>query len=156
MGIQREIKIPKMTHPNHPMSIWVRQSTANFMWTVNYALELCNEHVRRPLKSGKPSTPHSWRPMLEWLSQYPLQLPSIELSDMPLCMDEDCKYEEGQQLDVVQAYRKWVNVKHNTWYLKVGQKQFSERRKIDWSRSPATKPMYIQSLPATVLICTFT
>ena len=33
----------KITHKNHPMSIWVRTSRQNFEWTIEHGLELFAE-----------------------------------------------------------------------------------------------------------------
>ena len=43
----------KLTHKNHPSSIWTRQSTANYLWLVELALELCKEYTYRYEKTHK-------------------------------------------------------------------------------------------------------
>lgn len=40
----------KVAHRNHPCSIWVRQSRANALWTIEMALELCRLYTE---KTGK-------------------------------------------------------------------------------------------------------
>ena len=42
--------IYKNAHVNHPCSIWVRQSRANALWTIEMALELCRLYTE---KTGK-------------------------------------------------------------------------------------------------------
>jgi hypothetical protein len=37
----------KLTHKNHPCSIWVRKSTHNYIWLVRLGKALCKEYTRR-------------------------------------------------------------------------------------------------------------
>lgn len=37
----------KTTHQNHPISIWVRQTSANFQWTIDYTFALTLEYRKR-------------------------------------------------------------------------------------------------------------
>jgi hypothetical protein len=37
----------KLTHKNHPCSIWVRESQDNYKWLVNLTEELCKEYTYR-------------------------------------------------------------------------------------------------------------
>ena len=46
-NVPSNIKIYRLTHKNHPMSIWVRKSTYNYWWLVRMAVELCIEYDRR-------------------------------------------------------------------------------------------------------------
>lgn len=47
--------IPRMkkTHINHPCSIWVRESVANYMWLIKLTRELCKEYTYRYNKTHK-------------------------------------------------------------------------------------------------------
>lgn len=131
---------PKITHAMHPMSIWVRRTPQNFRWTGQYAQELCRERMRRPLLSGKHSAPHQYEPYIEWMLAHPpsfLKFKRFGLTTMPLCMPDEFTSDNGKRLSVVEAYRRWVNEKYNT-YLSNGV-----RRKIDWRRTPHRKPDYI-------------
>lgn len=40
-------KLYKATHVNHPTNVWVRTSRENFLWTVSYAVALCEEFKYR-------------------------------------------------------------------------------------------------------------
>lgn len=44
---ERDEHLYKTTHVNHPSSIWVRQSAANYSWLYNLFVELCNEYTYR-------------------------------------------------------------------------------------------------------------
>lgn len=41
------VKIYRLTHKNHPMSIWTRKSIHNYRWLVSLAYELALEYDRR-------------------------------------------------------------------------------------------------------------
>ena len=55
------VKIYKKTHSNHPMTIWVRTSPANFLWTIRHGLFLCREYTKRY------SRRHACQDILEWM-----------------------------------------------------------------------------------------
>ena len=43
----------KLTHKNHPCSIWTRTSLANYNWLIEMSLELCKEYTFRYKKIHK-------------------------------------------------------------------------------------------------------
>ena len=43
----------KLTHKNHPCTVWARESMANYKWLVNLGLELCKEYTYRYEKVHK-------------------------------------------------------------------------------------------------------
>lgn len=143
---------PKSTHSKHPMTLWVGKSLDHFIWTAKYAQEMCRERLRRPLLSGGKSKMHMYRPYIDWLHNNPpfaIMFPQIGWTDMPLCMDDKYKYSsDGQLLDVVHAYRNWVNHKYNTWQTCRPSKHKSStlKRKIDWRRDPSRRPSYIYAI----------
>lgn len=102
----------KVTHKNHPMCLWVRSSTSNYLYTVELGLSLCQEKkLRYP-----NNPPHKCEAHLVWLSQHcPTNL-CIQKSKtavysqvnypfgttpVPLCMPE--KY-HSSRLDLVSSY----------------------------------------------------
>ena len=48
----------KLNHKNHPITKWVRESPQNYMWTLNYALELAKEYSYRYSEEGKAPKVH--------------------------------------------------------------------------------------------------
>lgn len=44
---ENEIKLYKIAHKNHPVTIWVRKSLANYMWTLDLVEELHKEWRHR-------------------------------------------------------------------------------------------------------------
>ena len=37
----------KLTHKNHPSSVWTRESLSNYNWLIDMSLELCKEYTYR-------------------------------------------------------------------------------------------------------------
>lgn len=37
----------KLTHKNHPVSIWIRENKHHYLWALNLALDLCTEYTLR-------------------------------------------------------------------------------------------------------------
>lgn len=83
------------THVNHPSSIWVRQSLDNYLFTVNLALELCNElSYRFNTKSQKVL------PILNWLLQnVPKNISKDKLTTPLLAMDDKFKIVENNSFE---------------------------------------------------------
>ena len=106
------IKVYKLTHKNHPTSIWVRSSQANFIWTATLAKELCLEYTRRYKKR------HACQNMIEWfLENVPECNEKEEAKDTtyycstsipkgctppPLAMPE-----QHQTSDLIESYREY-------------------------------------------------
>ena len=49
-----------MTHVNHPCSVWVRQTEANYDWLVQHALAICAEYTVRYGKTIKTQAVIEW------------------------------------------------------------------------------------------------
>ncbi|WP_353272780.1 pyrimidine dimer DNA glycosylase/endonuclease V [Wolbachia endosymbiont (group A) of Urophora cardui] len=50
----QNIEVPyKLTHKNHPCSLWARQSKGNFYWLIGYGKELCKEYTWRYKRKHK-------------------------------------------------------------------------------------------------------
>ena len=86
-------KLYKLTHKNHPCSIWVRTSKDNYRWVFEHFSGLLNEYTHRYKKIHKSSTLFSKLEVVPNISQ-------TELTEPPQCMYDDCKHP-----DVVTAYR---------------------------------------------------
>jgi hypothetical protein len=50
------LPIYKITHKNHPVSIWVRSTVDNYIYAVNYFKVICEEYTYRTGKVHKSST----------------------------------------------------------------------------------------------------
>lgn len=115
-----ESEIPyKLTHQNHPISVWVRKSLDNYLWTCDYCQALCNEYTYR---YGKI---HKGQHILNWCkSHIPKYLISIGLTSFVQAMPERYRCD-----DVVKAYR--------SYYLEEKQHLFKwKRREIpEWVKN---------------------
>ncbi|MFN9952871.1 MAG: hypothetical protein ACK55I_07210, partial [bacterium] len=50
----------RLTHKNHPCSIWARESLSNYLYLCELTLELCREYTYRYGKT------HKTQQVLEW------------------------------------------------------------------------------------------
>ena len=61
--LQKEGKIYRKTHVNHPCAQWTRAHINNYIWVCNLGLELCDEYVRRYQKTND----HACKAKLQFL-----------------------------------------------------------------------------------------
>jgi len=50
----------KISHPNHPITKWARETLSNFEWVAIYGLALCEEYTRRYKKDIKSRRAIEW------------------------------------------------------------------------------------------------
>lgn len=96
---ERPEKFYKQAHLNHPSTIWVRTTTANYEWMIIHALALCEEYT---LRYGKV---HASQSLIEWCADNIPDIPDAEMTKIPQCMPDEFKEECG-----VSAYRHFYNV----------------------------------------------
>lgn len=89
--------ICKATMINHPCSIWVRESRANYMWLWRHAYALCKEYTRRYGKVHKMEAM-----LLDGLYNWPDNIAKSKLTPFVQAMPEDYKDENA-----VVAYRRY-------------------------------------------------
>lgn len=105
----------KLTHINHPCSIWCRESLANYKWLNKMALFLCKEYTNRYVKT------HKCEEILIWLKNNEPNINDIGLTPFKQAMPD--KYKDK---DPVIAYRnyylndkkyfaKWKNGEPDWW-----------------------------------------
>lgn len=75
------IKVYRNTHSNHPMTVWVRSSYINYLYTCFAAVALCYEYTYR--YSKKKVKQHLSQVIIEWLyfnppSNFPMEIPYCE------------------------------------------------------------------------------
>ncbi len=57
----QNIEVPyKLTHKNHPCSLWARQSKGSFCWLIEYGRELCKEYTWRYKRTHKSEEIVDW------------------------------------------------------------------------------------------------
>lgn len=87
----------KLTHKNHPSSVWVRKSLKNYKWLCELGIELCKEYTYR---YGKI---HKTQKHIEFLTYHPPSLPNDEFTIPPAVMPDNYK-----KNDTVLSYRYYI------------------------------------------------
>ena len=67
----------KLSHKNHPCSIWVRQDLNNYLWLCELGLELCKEYSYR---YGKR---HKTQEIIEWCVCNKPNIPDVDFTMPP-------------------------------------------------------------------------
>ena len=107
----------RLSHKNHPCSIWARENISNYLWLCELGLELCKEYSYRYEKR------HKSQDVIEWCLTNPPSLPEEDFTEPPKAMPEEYKVN-----DVVQSYRnyyigdkkyfsKWKKREVPSWFL---------------------------------------
>jgi len=96
----------KLAHKNHPCSIWVRQSLANYLWLCSLGWWLCKEYQYR---YGTHKI-HKTETHIVWLLNNPPALPDTSLTSFAQAMPDEYKH-----TDTVKAYQ--------TYYIESKLKQ---------------------------------
>lgn len=86
----------KATHINHPCNVWVRKTLDNYLWLVDFGLELCKEYTYR---YGKV---HKCQKVIKWCKQ---NLPN--LSDNGLTRFAEAMPDEYKTKDPIDSYRNY-------------------------------------------------
>lgn len=86
----------KLSHKNHPCSIWVRSSYENYLWLCELGLELCNEYTYRYGKKHKSQL------VIEWCVVNKPNIPDISFTEPPRAMPDEFKVS-----DTTQSYRNY-------------------------------------------------
>lgn len=106
----------RLSHKNHPSSIWSRQSIHNYNWLCELGVELCREYTYRYNKI------HKSQAVIQWCIDNKPTLPDLPFTDPPQAMPDECKLP-----DTVSAYRnyyimekkdfcKWKNRPTPSWF----------------------------------------
>lgn len=99
---QEELAPYKINHPQHPCSIWARESLSNWLWLKELGLEICKEYTFRYGKQHKCE-----QIMKDMVAP---NIIDIGLTELPKAMGEMVKMGIDIPTDVVEAYRKYYNV----------------------------------------------
>ena len=108
----------KKAYENHPSTIWVRQDAMNYWWLWMHALTLCAEYRWRFTDGiggvNTPSNSHKTESVINALQDLPVNIPAEKdaswevLEDLPLCMPDQYKTENGYDQRATQAYQSFV------------------------------------------------
>lgn len=116
--VHKDDLLYKATHVNHPSSVWIRQSHANYEWAYRHFVHLCNEYTHR---YGRVHL--TYQKLRATLSAYPQNIPrNIDFKQPPCCMPDkhkitDCsvtnyRYYYG---DDKKKMHKWTNREPPEW-----------------------------------------
>jgi len=96
--IGSDLEIPyKLSHKNHPCSIWARECLENYYWLCDLGLELGKQYT---LRYGKV---HKSVSIIEWcIMNQPNLKHNGNITKFRLAMPDECKVE-----GVVNSYRKY-------------------------------------------------
>jgi len=86
----------KLSHKNHPCSIWCRENLSNYFWLCELGLELCKEYTYR---YGKR---HKSQDVIEWCVTNHPPIPEGKFTEPPKAMPD--QYKNGS---VVDSYRQY-------------------------------------------------
>ena len=109
----------KIAHKNHPCSIWVRESSQNYLWLYKHMLALGEEYTYRYGKIHMSITK-----LANPLSRLPLNIPNIPMTDFKLAMG---KFPECIKEDPVESYRLYYQTKKDSFNM-----VWSKRSAPEW------------------------
>jgi hypothetical protein len=89
----------KITHINHPCSVWTRQSKANYRWLYSHFEALCSEYTKRYHKTHKCSV------LKDMLAVGVELIPDGQLTTFPNCTIFK------EENDIHKAYTKYLQFK---------------------------------------------
>jgi hypothetical protein len=98
-----KLNLYKLTHGNHPMTVWVSTSMANFEWALLHGIALCEEWKLRynHPEEKEHGCMRIFKFMLKNKDQLSDLFPENSFTMPPQCMPEEYRTEN----DVVSAYR---------------------------------------------------
>lgn len=105
----------KLSHKNHPCSIWVRSSLSNYNYLCNLGMELSKEYTYRYGKIHKSQS------VIEWCINNVPKIKDIGFTELPKAMGDEYKVSS-----VVESYRN---------YYRLAKKDFATwkgRQVPDW------------------------
>ena len=86
----------KLSHKNHPCSIWTRSSLSNYLYLCELGLALCKEYTNRYEKR------HKSQDVIEWCLVNKPNIKDIGFTEPPKAMPDEYKVS-----DVVESYRNY-------------------------------------------------
>lgn len=87
----------KLTHKNHPCAVWVRESSANYVWLFKLFEALCHEYTKRYGKMHK-----TYVEKCSVFENVPNGYTNHTMTEFPQAVTESCKHH-----DTVTAYREY-------------------------------------------------
>lgn len=104
---ERQDVLYKVTHRNHPCSVWVRESIQNYLWLVDHFHGLLQEYTHRYGKT------HKCQSMLYVLQTPPVNLKNYDWTSPPSCMPDE--YKVGTLVDNYRQYYRLAKAHIHNW-----------------------------------------
>lgn len=108
----------KLSHKNHPCSIWARQCIENYIWLCDLGLALCEEYTYR---YGKR---HKSQDIIEWcLINKPDLKENGDITPFALAMPDECKTKTAVEsyrlyyLTHKKDFSTWKNRNKPEWFI---------------------------------------
>lgn len=99
----------KTTHPNHPCSVWARETQTNWLWLFIHGLALCYEYTRRYDKE------HKCQQLISDMFSQVSILPPGDLTPFVNCTtNKEHKIDYRHISDVHMAYQLYLNDRWDT------------------------------------------
>jgi hypothetical protein len=95
----------KLSHKNHPCSIWTRSSLENYLWLCELGLELCTEYEYR---YGKK---HKTYDVILWCILNKPNISDVEFTSPPLAMPDHCKIGNNP----IKSYRNYYMIEKSSF-----------------------------------------
>ena len=112
----------KLSHKNHPSSIWARDSYQHYRWLYHHMVALMQEYTYR---YGKH---HATERLKVPLSEYPNAIPVEGFIDPPQCMPDYCKNENT--VTAYQTYYILQKLRFATWKHRAEPEWINEQRAL--------------------------
>jgi hypothetical protein len=110
----------KLSHKNHPCSIWSRESLSNYLYLCELGLELCKEYTHRYEKR------HKSQDVIEWCMVHKPNISDIGLTEPAKAMPDEYKTNS-----VVESYRNYyMGAKSGFAVWKKREKPFWFEKKV--------------------------
>ena len=101
--VKNQIQLYKMSHKNHPVTIWMRSSLENYMWTLDLVEAMHEEwKYRYDHPAEKMHKSYIVAKYLREMAPSADKFPNTGLTPFALAMPVECKSE-----DAVEAYRQY-------------------------------------------------
>lgn len=122
--IHDTIQVPyKLSHKNHPCSIWVRESLSNYLYLCELGLALGEEYTYRYGKTHKSIE------VIQWCLTNRPNIKDIGFTTPPLAMPDEYKVES-----VIDSYRNYYKGAKSTivsWKNREKPDWFLEKKELD-------------------------
>ncbi len=95
---ESKLDIPyRLSHKNHPCSIWTRECLENYIWLCDLGMALAREYTHRYNKR------HKSQAIVEWCYDNLPNIPELgDITPFAKAMPDECKVD-----DVVESYRRY-------------------------------------------------